>query len=126
MAVGDRAVRSFIKYARLCPDAGELSYFEICERIRGCMKDEASAFRMLAVYDTLRLLEANGKGVSADAVRYVYFDAQGRTPRKNEISFRVLKFASLNYMDVRTVWRRISEAKELYLNLLKQQNLNFD
>jgi len=124
MAVGDKAVRAFIKYARLCPDAGELSYFDICKRLRGCMKNEASALRMLAVYDTLRLLEASGKELSANAVRAVYLEDPSKVMRKNEISFRVVKFAALNYMDVRTVWRRIAEAKALYLKLLEQQNID--
>ena len=124
MAIGDVAVRAFIKYARLCPDAGELSYFDICERLRGAMGDEENAYRMLAVYDTLRLLRANGKDVSADAVEYVYMEDTSKILRKNEISFRVLKFAALNFMDIRTVWRRLAEAKELYLKLLEQQNIN--
>jgi len=124
MAIGDRAVRAFISYGRLCPDAGELSYFDLCERLRGSMKDEVSALRMLAVYDTLRLLEADGKGLSADAVRAVYLENPSRVMRKNEISFRVVKFAAQSYMDVRTVWRRIAEAKELYLKLLEQQNID--
>ena len=124
MAIGDVAVRAFIKYARLCPDAGELSYFDICERLRGAMGDEENAYRMLAVYDTLRLLRANGKDVSADAVEYVYMEDTSKILRKNEISFRVLKFATLNFMDVRTVWRRLADAKELYLKLLEQQNIN--
>ena len=124
MAIGDTAVRAFIKYARLCPDAGELSYFDICERLRGAMGNEENAYRMLAVYDTLRLLRANGKDVSADAVEYVYMEDTSKILRKNEISFRVLKFAALNFMDIRTVWRRLAEAKELYLKLLEQQNIN--
>ena len=124
MPIGDTAVRAFIKYGRLCPDAGELSYFDICKRLRGAMRDDASALRMLAVYDTLRLLRASGKGVSADAVEYVYMEDTCKILRKNEISFRVLKFAALNFMDVRTVWRRIADAKELYVNLLKQQNID--
>lgn len=124
MAIGDRAVRAFISYGRLSPDAGELSYFDLCERLRGSMKDEVSALRMLAVYDTLRLLEADGKELSANAVRAVYLENPSRVMRKNEISFRVVKFAALNYMDVRTVWRRIAEAKELYLKLLEQQNID--
>ena len=124
MAIGDTAVRAFIKYGRLCPDAGELSYFDICTRLRGAMKNEISALRMLAVYDTLRLLRAEGKSVSADAVEYVYMSDTYKILRKNEISFRVLKFAALNYMDMRTVWRRIAEAKDLYVKLLKQQNID--
>ena len=122
MAIGDAAVRAFIKYGRLCPDAGELSYFDVCARLRGAMKDEVSAMRMLAVYDTLRMLRAEGKDISADAVEYVYMSDTYKILRKNEISFRVLKFSVLNFMDTRTVWRKIAEAKELYTKILKQQN----
>ena len=76
---------------------------------------------MLAVHDTLHFLSVSGKSESADAVRYVYFAARGRVPRKNEISDRVRRFARMYYLDERTVWRRLSEAKSLYIKILEQK-----
>ena len=123
MSVGDRAVRAFRKYAMLCPDSGNLSYFDFCERLRKASADDSLALSMLAVHDTLHFLSVSGKSESADAVRYVYFAARGRVPRKNEISDRVRRFARMYYLDERTVWRRLSEAKSLYMKLIERKTI---
>ena len=120
MPVGDEAVRAFRKFARICPGAERLTYFELCERLRGSCRSEKEALRLLSVYDTLRFLEADGKKETADAVRAIYFSCRGRTPRKNEINYRVRGFALESSMDERTVWRRLEEAKALYIKLVNQ------
>ena len=114
----DRAVRAFRKYIRICGTEGDkLPYISLCKRLVGSCRTEAEAVSLLAVHDTFTYLEAKGKSDCADAVRYVYFSERGRTPRKNEISFRVRRFAVMRSMDDRTVWRRLEEAKSLYLNV---------
>lgn len=123
MSIGDRAVRAFRKYAKLCPECGKLSYFDFCERLRKASASDDDAMSMLAVHDTLRLLTASGRSESADAVRYVYFAANGRVPRKNEISDRVRRFALTSYIDERTVWRRLYEAKALYMKLIERKTI---
>ena len=116
MPIGDEAVRAFRKYARLCPDSERISYFDLCKRVRGSLGNDRDALKILSVYDTLKLLEALGNNDAADAVREVYFYANGKAPRKNEISYRVRRFAMSRHMDERTVWRRLGEAKSLYIN----------
>lgn len=117
LPVGDIAVRAFRKYARLFSESGQLTAFGLYERFRGCCKSDGEALEMVAVHNTLRALRALGKDDCADAVRAVYFACRGRTPRKNEISHRVMRFSRERCMDERTVWRRLDEAKRLYLKL---------
>ena len=57
---------------------------------------------------------------NADALEAVYLADRGRTPRKNEISYRVRRFALAHSMDERTVWRRLDEAKKLYLDFVNR------
>ena len=121
MAIGDEAVRAFRKYARLCPESEHISYFDICKRIRGAIGNDCDAIKIMSVLDTLKFLEAIGNTDAANAVRDVYFHANGKTPRKNEISYRVRRFAFENHMDERTVWRRLSEAKALYIKILRRE-----
>ncbi len=121
MPIGDEAVRAFRKYARLCPDSERISYFDLCKRVRGSLGNDRDALKILSVYDTLKLLEALGNNDAADAVREVYFYANGKAPRKNEISYRVRRFAMSRHMDERTVWRRLGEAKSLYIKILRRE-----
>ena len=116
----DPAVRAFLKYARLGLDRRDLTSAELALRLRGSFS-EVGVAELMTVYDTLRVLEAVGKGESAEAVRAVYFRGRGRTPRKNDISYAVLRFARERSMDERTVWRRLYEARRLYTVLLKGQ-----
>ena len=119
----DRTTRMFYKYARLGLDRRRFSSLEIASRAYGCCACEKEALRLIAVYDMLRMLEACGKKASADAVRAVYFERRGRSPRLNDISYAVRRFAEKKRLDDRTVWRRIEEAKTLYSMLLKGQNI---
>lgn len=74
---------------------------------------------MLAVYDTLRFLKYMKKGEELQVVRAVYFSRRGKRLRRNDISFRVRRFAVENYYDERTVYRRLSEVKRLFLAALE-------
>ncbi len=122
MRVGDEAQRAFRSYARLCPRVGNIGYFELCRRIRGACRSERDALRLLAVNDMLRYLKASGRHETVAAIEAVYFAGQGRTPRKNEITDRVRRFARSHSMDERTVWRRLDEAKRLYLGLVSNNS----
>lgn len=116
----DRATRAFIKYARLGLDRRDLTSAELASRLHGSFSDMGVA-ELMTVYDTLRVLEALGKGESAEAVRAVYFRDRGRSPRKNDTTYAVLRFAAERHMDERTVWRRLNEARRLYSVLLNGQ-----
>lgn len=120
MRVGDTAQRAFRRFARLCPKHGSISYFDLCRRLRGSCRSDREAMELIAVFETLRWLRASGRDESADALEAVYLADRGRTPRKNEISYRVRRFAIARSMDERTVWRRLDEAKKLYLDFVKR------
>ena len=116
----DRATRAFIKYARLGLDRRDFTSAELASRLRGSFS-ELGVAELMTVYDTLRVLEALGKGESAEAVRAVYFRDRGRSPRKNDTTYAVLRFAAERHMDERTVWRRLNEARRLYSVLFNGQ-----
>ena len=115
----DEAAEAFRKYARLGLDRAEFGAFDMMWRIRGVSRDEAEAMRLLGVYDMMRLLTLTDKE-SAMAVRAVYFAERGRLPLRNQTSGRILRFATENHLDERTVYRRLRAAKELYYHLIRQ------
>ena len=113
----DEAAYVFRKYARLGLDRRALKPFEVYEVIRGVCRNEADSLKLLAVYDTVRLLSFTSPE-SLEALRSVYFFDKGKKPLKNQIGNRVLRFADENHCDERTVYRRLHQAKELYYHLL--------
>ena len=108
------AVAAFRKYARYGYDKMELSFFELCDSARGAAPSRESAAQIAAVYMTLKALENFSRQETADAVRNVYFSYADRPLKKNEISWRVRRFASEGYMDERTVYRHLRVAKTLF------------
>ena len=115
----DDAATAFRKYARLGLDRGTLKTFEVYQRIRGVSKNEEDAMKLLGVYDMMRLLSLTDEE-TARAVRAVYFAERGRRPAKNQTTERILRFASENHLDERTVYRRLKSAKKLYYHLICQ------
>ena len=115
----DEAAYIFRRYARLGFDRMDISPFEAYGRMRGVSKNESDALKLLGVYDMMRLLSFSDPE-SANAVRAVYFADRGKRPAKNQISERVLRFATDNHLDERTVYRRLKSAKELYYHLIFQ------
>ena len=113
----DGAAYVFRKYARLGLDNRTLVPFEVYAVIRGVSKNESDALKLLAVYDTVRLLKLTSPE-TAEALRAVYFFDKGRKPQKNQISHRVLRFANEHHIDERTVYRHLKKAKEMYYHLL--------
>ena len=112
----DEAAYVFRKYARLGLDKRHLKPFEVYAVIRGVSRGEEEAMKLLAVYDTVRLLSLTSPEALL-ALRAVYFFDRGRTPLKNQIGHRVLRFADENHCDERTVYRRLRQAKDMYYHL---------
>ena len=110
-------IASFRKYSRLGLANEKLSPFDAYDRIRGVCKNKSEALDLLAVYDTMRLLRISNKTEVIKAVYAVHFGSLGKKPKKNEISDRVLRHATENYCDERTVYRQLEYAKKLYLML---------
>ncbi len=98
-----------------------MSLIDAASKIRGAASSEAQALRLISVYDTLRVLRAEGNSEAADAVCAIYFIGGGRIPRKNDISYAVRRFAIAKSIDERTVWRRLETAKRLYHALVGGQ-----
>lgn len=117
MSDSSRVARAFGRYARYGFDRRELENFEMMACIRGSTANIHEAREMLAVYDTLRLLKYMKKTEVLQAVHSVYFQRRGRRLHRNDISLRVRKFAAENYYDDRTVYRRLAEAKRLFLSI---------
>ena len=116
----DEAAYAFRKYARLGLDRRRLKPFEAYAVIRGACRSEDEALKLLAVYDTVRLLALTAPE-SLMALRAVYFFDKGRTPQRNQIGHRVLRFADENHCDERTVYRRLRQAKEMYYHLTEEE-----
>ena len=79
-----------------------------------------TANSMLAVRDTYRHLEISGKSECADAVREIYGGAPCIPFKPSQISARIRRFAAVNFMDGRTVYRRLTEAKGIYDKILSR------
>lgn len=117
----DEAAYVFRKYARLGLDRRELKPFEVYGVIRGVSGSEEEALRLLAVYDTVRLLALTSPE-TLSALRTVYFFDRGKKPLKNQISRRVLSFAVEAHCDERTVYRHLKKAKDTYYHLLAKED----
>ena len=117
----DEAAHVFRKYARIGLDRRKLTPFEMCGVIKGVCRNEAEALELLAVYDAVRLLSLTSPE-TVEALRTVYFFDGGRRPQKNQISHRVLRFATEQHCDERTVYRHLRKAKETYYHLLGFEN----
>lgn len=115
----EAAVRAFKTYARLglC---GKSSALEIICAIRGICSDTA-AVDMLAVFDTLRLLELSEDGIALRAVRDIYFHTASRRLHANEVTLRIRRLADELHCDDRTVYRRLKKARELWCFLREKE-----
>ncbi|MBQ4141577.1 MAG: hypothetical protein IJD70_09595 [Clostridia bacterium] len=111
----EAAMRAFRTYARLGLCGSESALGIIC-RIRGICRDPA-ALDMLAVFDTMRLLELSGDDIALRAVEEVYFFAASRRLRANEITLRVRRLADELHCDDRTVYRHLKKARDIWHTL---------
>ncbi len=111
-AMRERAEAAFRNYARLGL-AGSRSMLDVIFRLRGMCRD-GTMLDMLAVFDTLRLLELSGDIDSVRAVREVYFATARKRIRLNEITFRIRRLADELHIDDRTVYRRLQKARGLW------------
>ena len=107
-------ISAFRKYARYGYGKNNFDIFEICDIARGATSSREHAVELVAVWQTLKALEYTGREETATAVKAVYFRSPERPLKKNEISWRVRRFAAESYMDERTVYRHLKTAKELF------------
>ena len=110
------SVKAFRKYARYGYDKVDFNIFEICNVAKGAAPNAESAAEIVAVFQTMQALEFSGRKETADAVRAVYFRYASRPIKKNEVSWRVRRFAAEQFMDERTVYRHLRVAKAMLSN----------
>lgn len=118
--IKEKAAQAFRSYARLSLCDCKSALYVLC-RIRG-MCGKKTALDMLAVLDTLRLLELEGDVIALRAVREIYFATAKRPLRSNEISMRVRRLAYESNCDDRTVYRRLQKARDIWYFVRSQEN----
>ena len=113
----ERAVSAFRTYARLglCREESVLGV--IC-RIRGIC-GENTALDMIAVFDTLRLLEISDETFVLRAVKELYL--YPRTYKQNQFSLRLRRVADELHCDDRSIYRYLKKAREIWLALRKKE-----
>jgi len=108
----ERAARAFRDYARMGLVGSRSAIDTVC-KIRGICSDSA-AIDMLAVFDTLRLLELLGDVIAIRSVSDIYFTTAGSKPHSNEITLRIRRLADELHCDDRTVYRRLKKARDMW------------
>ncbi len=113
----ERAIRAFRTYARLGLHKEESLLNIIC-RIRGIC-DESAALDMIAVFDTLRLLELTGETLVLRAVKEMYL--YQRSYKKNQFSLRLRRVAEEMHCDDRSIYRYLKKARDLWQTLRQKE-----
>lgn len=108
----EKAAQAFLSFARLSLCECQSPLHVLC-RIRGIC-GESAALDMLAVFDTLRLLELEGDELALRAVREIYFAAARKRRRAGDTSLRVRRLAYEEHCDDRTVYRRLEKARRIW------------
>ena len=118
----NETIRAFRKFARLGLSNERLSPMQAYKRIDVLCPSRRSKLDMLAVYDTLRLLDFWDESASR-AVREVYFRAPSRRLTKTELSHLTEDCAAACFCDVRTVYRRLEKARELMEHIREKEGM---
>ena len=110
--------RALICYARI-GTGGCKTPFDIYKRIEGaCGKNKELARDIWAVHECMQVLAAFSDFDTLKAVKEIYFKPfekrSVRVPLKNEITNRIVRFAAENYVDERTVYRRLQKARKIW------------
>ena len=119
-------IRAFRKYARLGLSETHLNPIQIYKKIDILCASRRNKIDMLAVFDTLRLLELNGDDDTLDAVYSVYFEGKTYRLNKFERGRRVIAVANEQYCDGRTVYRRLEKARNLFEKVREREGLILD
>ena len=119
-------VRIFRRYARLGIDGGRLNPIQVYKKIDVLCSSRRSKLDMLAVFDTLRILELNGDTDTLIAIERVYFDGKAHRITKYELGSRVSALARDQYCDDRTIYRRLQKARDLFEKIREKEGLILD
>ena len=96
--------------------------FELFKRIVGvCGKNHSLAKDLWAIYETLFVLKTIEDTETLKAVENIYLKPFAKNilkkDIKNEISYRIIKYARENFMDPRTVYRKLQKAKKIFVKI---------
>ena len=67
------------------------------------------------------MLDATGESECIEALEFVYFDNIKLPIKKNEITYRVRRFATERYIDERTVYRRLERAGKIWRSIMDKR-----
>ena len=119
-------VRVFRKYARLGLTSGGLNPIQQYKRIDMACISRRAKLEMLAVFDTLRLLEISGEQNIIDAIHSVYFCKLSSRLSRHDIGLAVRACANEQFCDERTIYRRLERARQIYINTHEKEGLAWD
>lgn len=113
---------AFVYYARLIGNRGARSPLDIYSCIRGaCKGNDLLATDLWAVHECLTVLNVLGQNDIIKTLTYIYVEPFLSKPlrrfKSKELSARILRFAHENYLDERTVYRRLSKARNLWQSI---------
>ncbi len=109
---------ALVCYARI-GTGGCKTPFQIYKRIEGaCGKNKELARDVWAVHECLQVLRSISDFDTVKTVKEIYFKpfsrSPNRIPMKNELTNRIQSFALENYIDERTVYRRLLKARKIW------------
>ncbi|MBO5716491.1 MAG: hypothetical protein J6S23_08905 [Clostridia bacterium] len=116
-------IRIFRKFARLGLANERLAPIQVYKKIETLCISRRSRLDMLAVYDTLRLLKLNGEEEILKAVFEVYFEGDSYRSTKQERGVNVLRLATKEHCDDRTIYRRLERARAFFERVRKVEGL---
>ena len=119
-------IRTFRRFARLRLDKCDANPIQIYKKIDVLCSSRRSKLDMLAVYDTMRLLEINGEDDVLDAIRSVYFFDLSHRLTSSTMSDLVKKYATDSFCDARTAYRRLERARIIYEKIREREGLISD
>ena len=119
-------IRAFRKFARLGLAEGELNPIQIYKKIDILCVSRRSKLDMLAVFDTIRILELMNDNDTLLAINRVYFDGRAHRVTKYELGRRVCALAQEQYCDERTIYRRLEKARNIFEKIRQKEGLILD
>lgn len=81
---------------------------------------------MLAVFDTLRLLELAEDKDTLIAIQRVYLSGRAHRLTKHELGNRVYELSREQYCDDRTIYRRLEKARAIFEKTRAREGLILD
>ena len=113
---------ALVSYARLnlsCKEYTPLDVYRIIDGV--CGKNRELALDLWAVRELITFLKLKDDEMTLLALNEIYFIPFSKHPQRriqrNEISDRILRFACENYLNERTVYRRLKMARELWFRI---------